>query len=134
MIKGIGHTAYTVKDMDKALNFYCDVLGFKKVFELDRDGEPWIVYLKICDYQFIELFYGGEKEIEVDVKTIGYSHLCLEVEDIYQISEHIKSKGVKLDKEPKQGVDMNYQSWVSDPDGNKIELMQYHPECPQLTK
>lgn len=59
MIKGIAHAAYTVTNMEKSLCFYCDVLGLKKVFELNRpDGKPWIIYLKVSERQFIELFYG----------------------------------------------------------------------------
>jgi lactoylglutathione lyase len=44
---------------------------------------------------------------------------------------HIKSQGLTLDVEPKQGIDLNYQCWVKDPDGNRIEFMQMHPDSPQ---
>ncbi|MBS4204843.1 VOC family protein [Lederbergia citrea] len=133
MIKGIGHLAFTVEDMEKSLHFYCDVLGFKKLFELNtEDNEPWIVYLKVCEGQFIELFYGGSKNVTMDHTTIGYSHLCLEVTDIHEIADHMKSHGLTLDVEPKQGLDHNYQCWVKDPDGNRIEFMQMHPDAPQM--
>ncbi|NGP45075.1 VOC family protein [Bacillaceae bacterium SIJ1] len=135
MIKGIAHTAYTVKDMEASLDFYCDKLGFTKLFELqDEHQQPWIVYLKICEGQFIELFYGGEKSPALDQKTIGYNHLCLEVENMTSFARELKSKGVSLDVEVKQGLDKNRQCWVRDPDGNRIEFMQYHPESPQMTK
>jgi len=136
MIKGMAHTAYTVQDMNKALHFYCEILGFTELFELKRPetGEPWIVYLKVKEGQFIELFYGGEQKLEVTSKTIGYNHLCLEVDDIHEIAEHLKSRGVTLDVEPKQGLDLNYQCWAKDPDGNRIEFMQMHPDCPQLKR
>ena len=40
MIKGIGHVAYNVQDMEKALKFYCGVLGFEKAFTLcGEDGK-----------------------------------------------------------------------------------------------
>ncbi|MGM7683453.1 VOC family protein [Cytobacillus sp. Hm23] len=133
MIKGIGHTAYTVKNMEKSLHFYCDILGFQKLFELkNSDDEPWIVYLKIREGQFIELFYGGKKTNEVDGSTIGYAHLCLEVTDIHEIANHLKKNGLKLDVEPLQGLDLNYQCWVKDPDGNAIEFMQMNPDSPQM--
>jgi len=134
MIKGLAHTAYVVKDMEKSLHFYCDILGFKKIFELRRPetNAQWIEYLKVKEGQFIELFYGGEKTNSVDMQTTGYNHLCLEVDDIHEIAEHLKSNGVTLDVEPKQGLDLNYQCWAKDPDGNRIEFMQMHPDCPQL--
>jgi len=132
MIKGIHHTAFTVRDMEKSLNFYCDILGFKKAFELTRNGQPWIVYIKIKDGQFIELFYGGVNKPEIDKNSIGYSHLCLEVDDIHEIAEHLKDHGLTLDTEPKKGMDTNWQCWVRDPDGNRIEFMQISPESPQM--
>jgi lactoylglutathione lyase len=132
MIKGIGHNAYNVQDMEKSLHFYCEILDFTKAFELNNnEGKPWIVYLKITQGQFIELFYGGENKAENVSKPIGYSHLCLEVDDIYEIAERLKAKGIVLDVEPKQGKDSNYQCWAKDPDGNRIEFMQMNPESPQ---
>jgi len=134
MIKGIGHTAFVVRNMEPMLHFYSEVLGFKQLFELKKpeNGEPWIVYLKVREGQFIELFYGGEKSVDTDISTIGYHHLCLEVDDIHEMANRLKESGITLDKEIKQGLDLNYQCWVSDPDGNRIEFMQLHPECPQL--
>ena len=135
MIKGIGHTAYIVKDMEKSLNFYCDVLGLTKQFELKRpNGDNWIVYVRVAEGNFIELFYGGLKKHDWDEETIGYSHVCIEVDDIHEIAERIKSKGLTLDVEPKQGMDSNWQCWVRDPDGNRIEFMQMNPLSPQMRK
>lgn len=135
MIKGIGHLAFNVEDMEKSLQFYCDAVGFEKAFELsDANGGPWIVYVQINEGQFVELFYGGNKRVQIDKNTRGYNHLCLEVIDIYEIANYLKSKGITLDVEPKQGSDLNYQCWAKDPDGNRIEFMQMNPQSPQLKK
>lgn len=132
MITGLGHAAFTTEDMDASLKFYCDVLGLKKAFELHNDrNEPWIVYLKIRDEQFLELFYGGQTKHTVAPREVGYNHLCLQVDDIHAIANHLKQKGIHLDVEPKQGIDLNYQCWAKDPDGNRIEFMQLHPDSPQ---
>jgi catechol 2,3-dioxygenase-like lactoylglutathione lyase family enzyme len=132
MIKGIGHAAYTVEDMKRSLHFYCEILGLKKAFELSEPttGAPWIVYLEVAGNQFIELFYGGKKSAPWEATVIGYNHLCLEVEDIQETANSIKRKGGILDKEPKRGVDHNWQCWIHDPDGNRIEFMQLDPESP----
>ncbi len=124
MIKGIAHIAYNVLDMDKSLSFYCDVLGFQKVFEINDDrNRPWIVYIKVSDNQFIELFV-TYNELLLERPVIGFSHLCLEVEDINEIANIMREHEIHLDVEPMQGKDKNYQCWVQDPDGNKIEFMQ----------
>lgn len=133
MIRRLGHVALTVQDMEKSLDFYCNKLGMKKAFEIHREsGEPWIVYIKIVDGQFIELFYGGQERREIGSRTIGFNHLCLEVHDIREIAEHLKRQGVPLDVEPKLGLDHNWQCWARDPDGNRIEFMQLMPESPHM--
>lgn len=132
MIKGIAHSAFTVTNMEKSLWFYCDVLGLKKIFEInDNEGKPWIVYLKVCTGQFVELFYASG-ELNLDNSRISYSHLCLEVDDIHEIADRIKKNGIKLDVEPVQGKDHDFQCWSKDPDGNRIEFMQMSPDSPQM--
>jgi lactoylglutathione lyase len=133
MIKRIGHLALKVKDMEQSIHFYCNILGFQRAFELrDKEGRPWIEYIKVCEGQFIELFYGGENKPAPVANEIGFNHLCLEVHDIHEIAAHLKANGVTLDVEPKQGMDTNYQCWAKDPDGNRIEFMQLMPGSPQL--
>ncbi|GAB6928492.1 VOC family protein [Paenibacillus sp. JCM 10914] len=133
MIKGIAHLAFDVADMEKSLHFYCDILGFSRAFDIPNDqGEPWIEYIKVCDGQFIELFYGGQNKPEPVKRPIGFSHLCLEVEDINSIAEHLRKFGVTLDVDPVQGKDFNWQCWARDPDGHRIEFMQLDPKSPQM--
>ena len=48
MITGIGHLAFSITNLERSLNFYCDILGFRQAFQLDREGtpSPWIVYIR----------------------------------------------------------------------------------------
>ena len=132
MLKGMAHLALTVKDMEKSLDFYCKALGFKKAFEIERPntGGPWIVYLHLADRQFVELFYNGTEDNPWNSAQRGFNHVCFEVDDIQKAAEHIKSSGYELDSEPKMGVDNNWQCWVKDPDGVRVELMQISPDSP----
>ncbi len=132
MIKGIGHIALKVEDMEKSLHFYCDILGFKHAFEIRNDAEePWIEYLKVAPGQFVELFHGGKNKAEAVNDAIGMDHVCFEVEDIQVIAAQLKKNGVTLDVEPTRGKDRNFQCWAKDPDGNRIEFMQLEPDSPQ---
>ena len=126
MMKGIAHAAFNVSDMERALRFYRETFGFEKAFELKHPetGEPWIVYVHAGGNQFIELFYGGVNPQKYQDQNIGYSHLCLEVEDIHETAERIVKAGAPLDSGVRQGCDGNWQCWTHDPDGNRIELMQ----------
>jgi catechol 2,3-dioxygenase-like lactoylglutathione lyase family enzyme len=133
MIKGVAHNAFKVKDMERSLHFYCDVIGLKKAFDINDDnGNPWIIYVKISDTQFLELFYGGTEESRVNSEITGYHHFCFEVDDIHEIAKKIESNGFKLDSQPGQGRDLNYNCWVTDPDGNGVEFVQLNPESPHL--
>jgi len=130
---GIAHLAITAKDMEKSLDFYTNALGLKKVFEIPEPetGKPWIIYLYVGGRQFIELFYNGSKDNPWKPELRGFNHLCLEVDDIHTATDKIIKAGYTLDDPPKQGADHNWQAWVKDPDGIRVELMQIDPESPQ---
>jgi lactoylglutathione lyase len=132
MITGIAHTALTVKDMPKSLDFYTRVLGFTKAFSLTEPGtgEPWIEYLQ-AGGQFIELFYHGTEDNPWKSSLRGFNHLCLQVDDITKTVETIEIAGYPMDRGVSQGSDKNLQAWLTDPDGIRIELMQIDPESPQ---
>ncbi|MCL2343612.1 MAG: VOC family protein [Firmicutes bacterium] len=77
MITGIAHSALTVCDMEASVRFYRDVAGLTKAFELYSDkGESLIVYMKVSDGKFLELFYGGVKDPDARYAgdLIGYHH------------------------------------------------------------
>lgn len=126
-IDGIGHLALRCHDMEKSLAFYCGVLGMEKAFSLDVDGKRCIEYLKVAPRQFLELFY----DYEGGVVEGSFAHLCLHVEDIFEVEKALLAAGWPVDIAPKQGLDTNWQCWATDPDGNKIEFMQLSPESPQ---
>lgn len=134
MTQGIAHVAFNVKDMDKTIAFYENTLGFKKAFDIQRpeNGEPWIVYVYGGGGQFIELFYGGTKEISYKDENIGFFHICVAVDDIQEAWKKVLETGAPQDDPPKQGADFNWQCWTHDPDGNKIELMQISKDSPQM--
>jgi lactoylglutathione lyase len=124
MITGIGHTAYRVRDLEASLDYYCNKLGLQEMFRLDRDGAVWLVYVRVTDNAFIELFPNGNDEVAQTPTTRGYTHLCMNVDDMDRTLKELASRGLEITGEPKQGRDGNIQYWIADPDGNRIELMQ----------
>lgn len=132
LIQGLGHVALHVMDMEKSLAFYCGVLGCEKAFDIEReDGTPWIVYVKVPDGRFIELFYGGQEKGASMPNQAGFAHLCFEVASVQQVADVLVANAAPLDIPPQQGLDLNDQCWSHDPDGNPIEFMQIHPDSPQ---
>lgn len=132
MITGIGHAAFAVQDLAASLRFYCDGLGLREAFRLFNDnGDVWIVYLQVDDRSFVELFPGAEAPASPAGRAAGYRHLCLTVGDIHAAARELMARGIKTDGEPRQGKDGNWQLWTTDPDGNRIELMQIAPDSLQ---
>ena len=132
MITNIGHTAYTCRDLNKTLDFYCNKLGLTKLFSLKNDdGTIWIQYIKITEDQFLEFFpETGECQPKAGQ---CYRHIALQTDDIYAEVERLRALGVTIDSEITRGLDGSYQAWISDPDSNPIELMQLTDESLQRT-
>jgi catechol 2,3-dioxygenase-like lactoylglutathione lyase family enzyme len=128
MITDLGHTAFRCHDLDKSLAFYA-LLDIKESFRLHRDdGSLMLVYLHIGGDRFIELFPAGPEP--VDPKG-SFMHLCLVSDNIQADVEHLRSQGVEIWREIKEGKDGNLQAWIKDPDQNPIELMQLAENSPQ---
>jgi len=132
MITGLGHIAFRITDLEKSLDFYCNKLGFREAFRLEREGEysPWIVYLQIAPNQFIELFPGAQGENLTRGRAVGYNHFCLVVDDLPATLAEFAARGLPITGSPQKGLDSNWQYWIDDPDGNAIEFMQIVPESP----
>ena len=128
-ISGIAHCAYNVTDMQASLDFYVGKLGMKHAFSLTRsDGTPWIEYIKVAPGQFVELFYA---ENPFDSKSCAYNHLCLQVPSCKEAEKQLIEAGIAIDVPLKQGSDGNWQLWIHDPDGNRVEIMEISPLSPQ---
>lgn len=132
MITGLTHAAVRVTDIDRSLDFYINVLGLSEQFRISReDGPPWLVYLKVAEGQFIELFPGAE-ETHTEAKGAAVVHICLQVDDIHKTYKELTARGLIPHAEPLMGADNSWQFWTSDPDGNPIEFHQFTPESMQL--
>ncbi len=133
IFQGLGHLAFRVNDLDASVDFY-NRLGFPEMLRLLNDkGEPWIVYLRITDDQYLELFPGGDgAEVPAPERT-GLMHLCLTVEDIDRAEAKLKEVGVGLmhPRSEARGLDGNRGMWIEDPDGRQIEIMEMASNCIQ---
>jgi lactoylglutathione lyase len=95
------------------------------------DGSVWLVYLRITDEQYLEVFPGAESDRAPGWDANGMNHLCLTVDDIDEVLARIDKAGLSLLMPLKTAIDGNRQAWLEDPDGNRIELMEMAPDCLQ---
>lgn len=147
-IVGIDHVGINVPDLNKAVAFFSDVLGFTPVTQLgpiplDADwkklnhinpdtGAVTIKMINAGNGASIEVFeYADNKGSKIHPKTddIGASHIAFYVNDINAAVEYLKSKGVKIIGEPftMPSGDTAGESWVyfETPWGSKMELVSY---------
>ncbi|WP_342360823.1 VOC family protein [Terrarubrum flagellatum] len=131
-IVGIGHVAIRVKDVARTLNFYVGKLGFEEMLRLDRDGRLWLLYLRITETQYLEVFPEGEGDRASGKEAVGFNHICLQVSDIDAAVAELAKLEIPLTNPLKTGLDGNRQAWIEDPDGHRIELMEMAPDCLQF--
>jgi len=122
VIKGFAHTCFNVNDLERSLVFYRDQIGLTEAFPfLNEEGKRTGQYLYLGGRQFIELF---ERPVDAPVDGQSYKHICLEVEGLTNVVATLRERGVEV-SDPKLGKDQSWQAWITDPDGNRIELHDY---------
>jgi lactoylglutathione lyase len=133
MFKRIGHIAIRAKDIEKTAAFYRDILGMNEAFRMynGEGGALSTIYLCAAPGQFIEIFPNGTEERPVENNSIGYSHLCIEVENAAKTQEELRARGLPIDKEVQTGLSKCKMFWTHDPDGNRMEFMELTGESLQ---
>ena len=145
MILGVHHVAISTPDVERALAFYRDVLGFEVVFDQTwpqgvaaadaitaLDGSSARQLLLRGGNAYLELFqYHAPAPRPGDpqrpVCDHGITHLCLDVNDLDAEYERLVAAGVRFHCPPQDlggGVRTTY---ARDPDGNVVELQELRP-------
>lgn len=129
IVKQIAHICIFSKDLQQTEDFYTNVLGFNKLFSFTRDGKVFGYYLDAGGDTHVEVFLKTEAEF---AETNQINHICFEVINIDDAITHIRAQGVEA-RDKSNGCDDTWQSWITDPNGVKIELFQYTGDSAQFT-
>ncbi|MGE5217975.1 MAG: VOC family protein [Chloroflexota bacterium] len=123
-----GHVAFKVADVERSVRWYGDAFGATKMYHAPAQGDrPELMFLEFSKGQYIELFTGGKNILPSPVDPIGYVHFCLVVDNLEQALEHLAKMNVKPERKF-IGRAQQRIAFISDPDGNSIELMEIPPE------
>ena len=108
--------ALSVSDIDKAIAWYRDTLGFELLYKLD--DMAW------CEMKSpVDRVNVGLSEVE-EAGGKGGATLTFGVTDIAAARADLESKGVKLDGDIQTIPDMVSLQTFYDPDGNALMLYQ----------
>ena len=140
-MKNIRHFGIVVTDMEKSLEFYRDMLGFKIKIDALEEGKfiDAILGLKDVKVRTIKMFaddgnliellwYQSHKSKQIENKEIfdiGASHPAFTVENLDEEYKRLKEKGIKFISLPQ--ISPNGKAKVAfcyDPDGVPVELVE----------
>ena len=148
MIKEVMHIGVTVRDMDRSVAFYRDVLGLTFQGELIMEGRETdllfgrencrarVAYLNGNDRigaPPIELIQFTDEAAEEDVPSltkVSISEICFRVDDIGEVWHRLRERGVEFLSAPQpfdftaSGFGRSKAVYFRDPDGIILELMQ----------
>ena len=140
MIKRMTHTGFVVKDRDKAVEFYRDVVGLTLLRTSESEGSAisgLLGYddvslkgaaLSVGDGHVLELLQyvspvGADRPSD-ERSTLGASHLAFEVEDLDETCQRLIANGAKGLNPPVEMRAGSKACYLQDPDGNWLELSE----------
>jgi lactoylglutathione lyase len=126
------HTMLRVRNLDAALDFYCNKLGLTELRRREDEKNKYtLVFLaapadmdivgrgpKGREEPLIELTFNWNTEDYGEARYFG--HLAYEVDDIYATCERLMKAGVTINRPPRDGN----MAFVRSPDKHSIELLQ----------
>ncbi len=104
-----------VRDIAKALAFYCGLLGFEKAFE---NGNPVVFVILVRDEAEVHL------TLDVDHKATDRNVLHLMVSDARGLHGHLEASGANVVKGLRDQPYGLRDFIVADPDGNRLDIGQ----------
>lgn len=143
MIRGIHHIAISTPNLERIVTFYRDIIGAEVVYDggwergsavIDgivglKDSHAKQAMLKLGN-AYVEFFEyvnppGAPRDKTYGVNDHGYTHFCLDVQDIDAEYERLSKNGVTFNCPPPnfEGSPIR-ATYGRDPDGNMIEIQQ----------
>ena len=120
------HTMLRVTDLQKSISFYTDLMGMRLLRRKDYpEGKFTLAFLGYgdeSDTTVLELTHNWDTS-SYDLGN-AYGHIAIEVDDVYEACDIIKTKGGQVVREagPMKGGS-SILAFVKDPDGYMIELL-----------
>lgn len=119
------HTCYRVKDLEKSLAFYQDLLGFEISRKRDfPEAEFTLVYLTLPGSNHeLELTYNYDKQQPYTIGD-GYGHIAIGVDDLEAVHKQYAETEYEVTELKALTSESAGYFFIKDPDGYKIEVIQ----------
>ncbi len=121
-IIGVNHVGLAVPDIDAAVEYYTETLGFDEAFRIENDsGEIALVYVQVSESTFVELQPTNED------RPAGFNHFGVHVEDMDSAIAMWKARGAEVQDSRVSGTKAVLSN-IFDPDGYRMELLELPPD------
>lgn len=129
MFKGFEHVGMTVRNIDRSLAFYIDLLGLKLVVRRSGKHGDEIAFLDAggAMLEMISPGTGALKAEDVALGRAGLRHLTFNFESVDDIYARLEAAGVDMVEQPRDAHNRDIVKRVAfcrDPDGIMIELIE----------
>lgn len=118
------HVGLRVQDLERSRDFYT-TLGYEVVGTVRETPLGSLTMLKLPedDYVSVELVHDPTTG---PVKPGGFNHLVIQTEDLHETLVRLVAHGLQADPPSSpNGSDDFWTAWLTDPDGYRIELVQW---------
>jgi catechol 2,3-dioxygenase-like lactoylglutathione lyase family enzyme len=122
------HAGFIVLDRAEEDKFYKDILGFHVYWHggMKDDVTNWVDMQVPDGTDWLE--YMLNVPANADQHTLGVmNHIALGVPDIHSAEQQLRTNGWNGGEQPKIGRDGKWQLNLYDPDGTRVELMEFTP-------
>ncbi len=124
------HVGVRVADLERSLSFYTGI-GYEVLGSVPETEFGSLTMLKLPGDEFValELVHDPYRGA---VDPGGLNHLVVSVEDLQATVADLAARGIDVEPPTSpDGSDDFWTAWISDPDGYRIELVQWpagHPD------
>ena len=123
-VRNVGHVVLKVRDLERAVRFYRDVLGLKEVAR-GTFGRPMAFFSATGEnHHDIALFEVGPDAASPDENGVGLNHVALRIgdslEELRAARAHLEANGIRDVRLRDHRVSQSI--YLDDPDGNGLEL------------
>lgn len=122
------HLGLRVNDLDRSLAFYA-ALGFTVIGSVPETGFGSLTMLRLPDdpYVSLELVHDPGRPV---TETAAVNHLVVQVDDLDAVITELAGQGIEAEPPSEPGGPGLRTSWLTDPTGYRIELVQWPPGHP----
>ena len=149
VVSGLWHFSYTVRDLDRSIDFYCRLIGMELIHR-QRQSNPYtarlvayedadldVAMLRIPNcpvdvsghhLELVQYVHPAGAPIDTATNRPGVAHLAFAVDDIHAMYDRLAAEGVRFKSTPvpiEAGRNKGgFAVYFNDFDGIPLELLQ----------